>query len=291
MENHTKIIKDIKALYLDDTRVIMVGFSNGKDSTVALAMVLEALMEIDSKHYDKKVYIVHSDTRLEIEPTAVLADKVFDNLYNYIEKYNLPVKILRVEPELKNRYWSLFLGKGYLLPTQQGRWCTSRLKVDVSEKAINKILEDNKEGFIAITGVRRDESNERNRSMIENSIEDSILKKHNKKGCSLYAPIEHFKTADVWRYLYSCKAEWLEVGGLGIQYAQASGYGDECRTLLDLDGEDPQCSKSARFGCWTCTLRKDDKMLNNMSKEYTYLSKMEALRKSSIIQQEQKKIM
>ncbi len=282
LQKHKKQIIEIMFLYLYDKRPISIGYSGGKDSSVALDITLKALLLIKeiygAQRLQKKSFVLFSDTLMELDPVINGIYESLDNVRMFCNKHNLNVQVEQVSPELKNTFWSLVLGKGYILPNQKNRYCSERLKVMPQQKEIERIL-SSYEGFIAITGQRADESQDRKERLELHTIEGSF-KSHDYKGCHSYTPIENFNSNQVWDYIYSDSLDWVDKNYLGKVYAEATGDGDECRSLLmGFEAQAPGCGKSGRFGCWICPLHfNKDKTLNNLGKKYTYLQKMEQFR-------------
>ncbi len=269
------IIEELKKFYLDDKRPFAVGYSGGKDSTVTLDLVFKMLLRVNNP--SKTVFVQFSDTLMEMDPVIAGIDQSFVEMQKFIDKHNLPVVIQRVEPVVKESFFSILIGKGYKLPDTQNRWCTDRLKLRPQNRNI-KFLEGNFDGVISITGVRHAESVDRSTRMKKNTI-DGMLKTHDNPLWNTLTPIEYFSSDDIWSYIYTESLEWVNATTLGRQYAEAAGDGGECRTLLEgLEGEQAGCSKSARYGCWVCPLFKKDKTLNNLTVHYDYMSKMEEFR-------------
>lgn len=270
-------------LYLYDERVFSVAYSGGKDSTVSLDVVLKSLMLIKNmynKELDKKTFVLFSDTLLEMDSVINGIYKSLENIDKFSKKHNLNIEVKRVSPTTKNTYFSLLIGKGYMMPSRNSkRWCTDRMKIQPQKKGILEILNSNKNGFIAITGQRQDESAERAKRMQSQTI-DGSFKTHEFKNCNLYAPIEFWNTASVWEHIYNDKLDWVDSNTLGRVYAEASNDGDECRSLLEgmQTGSKSGCGKSARYGCWCCMIFQKDKTLNSLTKHYPYMKEMEKLR-------------
>ena len=57
--------ESIKKAYKEDDRPWVVGYSGGKDSTVVVQLVFEALSEMPKEELHKKVYVISSDTLVE----------------------------------------------------------------------------------------------------------------------------------------------------------------------------------------------------------------------------------
>ena len=273
-------IDEIKRIYLTNEKPLYVAYSGGKDSTVALDIVAKALKQLSSKQRIKKVFVLFSDTLLEMPPVIEQIKSVISSFKSYCKKENLPIVFKQVEPELHNTFWSKLIGIGYTLPRRDYRWCTDRMKIMPMQKAVKEIV-DRYEGYIAVTGARKDESEDRKKRLEKNAIDGYLhLKEHSEPNCKLLAPIEDFSIKEVWDYIYTKAEKWVKKESLGMIYSSAAGDGDECTTILEGGelGNKPGCSKSARFGCIICPLFEKDKTLNNLSDEHRYLSIVEEFR-------------
>lgn len=279
---YQKQIIEIMFLYLYDNRPLSIAYSGGKDSTVALDITLKSLLLIKEiygvEKLNKKSFVLFSDTLMELEPVIIGILDSLENVKKFCNQHNLNVQVERVSPELKNTFWSLILGKGYVLPNRNNRFCSERLKVMPQQSKIEEIL-TTYDGFIAITGQRADESQDRKQRLEVHTIEGSF-KSHDYKGCHLYAPIEKLNSNQVWDYIYHHSFDWVDKNYLGKVYAEATDDGDECKSLLiGFEASAPGCGKSGRFGCWICPLHfNKDKTLINLGKKHAYLQKMELFR-------------
>lgn len=241
--------KELVYMYLRDERPFSVAYSGGKDSSVTMDMVLKSLLLCkyiynNSEALSKKTYVIFSDTLLEMDPVI----EGILNSINQIEifglKHQLNLDVRRVSPITKHTLFSLLIGKGYMVPRTDNRFCTDRMKIIPQKKAILSILNESKKGFIAITGQRQDESADRKKRMKQLTI-DGSFKQHEFKNCNLYAPIEHLNSNDVWTHIYNHKLEWIDANILGRVYAEAANDGDECRSLFEgfETGSTPGCGK------------------------------------------------
>lgn len=59
------IIQQMMMVYRHDNRPWLVGYSGGKDSTLLVSLIFEAVNRISEKDRTKKVYIITSDTMVE----------------------------------------------------------------------------------------------------------------------------------------------------------------------------------------------------------------------------------
>lgn len=281
---HIKTYKELVYMYIYDDRPLSIGYSGGKDSTVTMDIVLKSLLLCkhiynNNKPLVKKTFVMFSDTLLEMDPVIEGILNSISELKKFSEKYELNLDIKRVSPTTKNTLFSLLIGKGYMVPRTDNRYCTDRMKILPQKKAIISILRESGKGFIAITGQRQDEGVDRKKRMKQLTI-DGSFKQHEYKDCNLYAPLEYWSSNDVWSHIYSHKLDWIDANTLGRVYSEASNDGDECRSLFEGNetGLTPGCGKSARYGCWVCTLFNKDKTLNNLSLHYDYLKYMEEFR-------------
>lgn len=276
--------KELVYMYMYDDRPFSVAYSGGKDSTVTMDIVLKSLLLYkfiynNNKVLTKKTYVMFSDTLLEMDPVIKGILNSIEQIEIFAQKHQLNLDVRRVSPITKNTLFSLIIGKGYMIPRTDNRYCTDRMKILPQKRAIVSILNETKKGFIAITGQRQDESIDRKKRMKQLTI-DGSFKEHEYKDCNLYAPLEHWNSNDVWTHIYNHKLDWIDANTLGRVYAEASNDGDECRSLFEgfETGLTPGCGKSARYGCWVCTLFDKDKTLNNLGEHYDYLKVMEEFR-------------
>jgi DNA sulfur modification protein DndC len=251
---HEKITKDnLQDIYFSDKRPWVVAFSGGKDSTLVFQLVLEFLESLEPEHY-KPVYLLISDTQVEPPVIENYIKETLDLIEKAIQKKKLPIKIVKVKPEVENSFWSKLIGKGYPSPTKWFRWCTSYLKIRPARRAIDKITR--KYGsVILLLGTRKDESQERKKRMEAREYSSKGLNPHyDIPNALVSSPISEWTTEQVWAYLSENPPTWGENHDFMFKlYKQASG--DECHLILDLIA--PSCGGS-RFGCWTCTVVKKD---------------------------------
>ena len=59
------IIQEMIMVYRHDNRPWLIGYSGGKDSTLLVSLVFQAVSRIPQKERTKKVYVITSDTMVE----------------------------------------------------------------------------------------------------------------------------------------------------------------------------------------------------------------------------------
>ena len=118
---------------------VIVNFSGGKDSTVAILKVLEAYPK-------ERVVLCFQDTGAEYLETEPIVEKV-------ARLFELPLVILRND----RNFWDL-VKRWHIFPAPHCRYCTQYLKF----KPLFKWLKENKEmlgqRIILVSGIRGEES-------------------------------------------------------------------------------------------------------------------------------------
>lgn len=257
------IVKQIKSEYLSQSQHYpwIIGFSGGKDSTVVAHAVFEAIQAIPPSQRTRKIHIVSNDTLVESPLVIAHLNDVTARITEAAENLGLPVTVARTHPELEKTFWTLLIGKGYPSPNQSMRWCTDRLKIQPTSNYIKQNVSVHG-AAIVVLGVRRDESQTRQRSIDKfQNIRGSELSPHAElPGAFIYRPIVNLTTDDVWEILGTFSAPW---GGSHSNLFQLyrDAEGGECPVVLSKE-EAPGCgTPNSRFGCWTCTVVEKDKSL------------------------------
>lgn len=252
-------IEEIKFAYQLDNRPWILGYSGGKDSTVTLQLVWQALLDIPDKNRVKPIYVISSDTLVE---TPIIKEYLIENhekINQEAQKQGLPITHDILKPITNETFWVNLIGRGYAAPNQRFRWCTNRLKIKTSTRFIKTKISKNGE-VIIVLGTRKKESNSRAAVMKKLEIKDNIFSRNSQFTAShTYAPIRDWNTWDIWKYLMQSVNPW---GGdnkkLAQMYRDAEG---ECPFVIE--DKSPPCGNS-RFGCWVCTLVEKDKSLESL---------------------------
>jgi DNA sulfur modification protein DndC len=256
-------VEQVRAEYLAQNQSYpwIVGFSGGKDSTLVLHAVFEALLSIPPSQRTRQVHVVSNDTLVESPFVIAHLNLVTKQVERAAKSLGLPVVVARTRPDLDKSFWVLLIGKGYPSPNMTMRWCTDRLKIQPT----SGYIKNNISAFgaaIVVLGVRKDESQTRQRSIEKRrNFRGQNLTPHPELvGAYIYRPIVDLSTEDVWEILGSFDTPWGGSHQTLIQlYRDADG--GECPVVLSK-AEAPGCgTSSSRFGCWTCTVVEKDKSL------------------------------
>ncbi len=262
------IIKEIMVVYQHDSRPWLIGYSGGKDSTLLVSLVYEAVKRLKQAGgvLHKTIYVITSDTMVE-NPIVQRYMHLSSNAIKKASKSDrlcIDAKIIYPAPD--QTFWSRVIGLGYPTPEPPGfRWCTERLKINPMNKFVNDCIEDNGE-IVILLGVRKGESSTRLKTITAREIEGKLLNMHNDiPKAYVYNPITEVPNQLVWEFLLKddCKSPW----GTDMKYLfnlyQGENMGEEQSVLGEVDREKIPVTGNSRFGCWCCTMVKEDKSLQN----------------------------
>ena len=254
------LLHEVKALYHEDSRPWVIGFSGGKDSTAVLQLVYAVLLSLPPEQRNKPVFVVSSDTRVETPVVVELLTQTMDELNEKAESQNIPLTAHVVKPEIDQSFWVNLLGKGYAAPTKAFRWCTERMKINpINAFIIDKVAQFGE--VVVILGARKAESSTRAQVIAKHRIDGSRLGKHTSlPNAYVYTPIDDWTADEVWEYLMSGPRPWGGSNRPLLELYKGSNAG-ECPIVIDTST--PSCGNS-RFGCWTCTVVTEDKAMASL---------------------------
>ncbi|PSK92676.1 DNA phosphorothioation system sulfurtransferase DndC [Taibaiella chishuiensis] len=282
-----KFIKDIideiidQYMFADDSkRPWIIGFSGGKDSTVMLQLVWEALKQVKEFHgfVGRDVYVVSNDTMVENPVITEYVHRVLAKIESAAVEQDIPLQVRKTIPRLEDSFWVNLIGKGYPAPNNAFRWCTERLKIKPTSRFILDQLDEFGEAIILI-GARSSESSSRAKSIKKHSIKGKRLSKHpTEANTFVYAPIRHLVLEEIWYVINTMPSPWgASNEELFKIYSDASADDYECPTVV-TNKEHKSCGQS-RFGCWVCTVVKEDKSMSALIENgLTWLSPLLKLR-------------
>ena len=264
------IIKEIMVVYKHDNRPWLIGYSGGKDSSLLVSLVYEAVKRLKNLGSDlnKKIYVITSDTMVE-NPIVKRYMHSSSNSINIAADKNhddLPIEAHMIYPEIDQTFWCRVIGLGYPTPEPPGfRWCTERLKINPMNKFVNERIDESGE-IIILLGVRKGESATRLKTITAREIEGKLLNLHNDiPNAYVYNPITDIPNNLVWEFLLKgdCRSPW----GTDMKYLfnlyQGESMGEEQSVLGEIDRDKIPVTGNSRFGCWCCTMVKEDKSLQN----------------------------
>ena len=259
-----KIITEMEMVYLHDQRPWIIGFSGGKDSTLLCCLVMEMLKRLNPEKRTKKVYIVSSDTMVENPIVRNYMHKMSELINSVGEEFNIVTDI--IYPKTEDTFWSKVIGLGYPTPEAPGfRWCTERLKIHPMNAYTLEKIKNNGE-VVLLLGVRKAESVYRANNIKSREIEGKILVPHKDiENAYVYNPLTEIPNSEVWNYLL--KGDGKTLWGSDNKYLfslyQGEELGEEQSVVGEIDKDKIPVTGNSRFGCWICTMVKEDKSLKS----------------------------
>lgn len=266
LEEYIAIKKEMELVYLHDQRPWMIGYSGGKDSTLLCQLVFEMLESLSEEKRWKPVYIVTSDTMVENPIIKTYMHKMSKAINKASVAKNLNVQAHIIYPEVRQTFWSLVIGLGYPTPEPPGfRWCTERLKINPSNAfTYNTIKKDGE--IVILLGVRKAESAARSRSISSREIEGKLLTPHPQIAKAyVYSPLSEVRNENIWEYLLrgDGKSAWNTDNQYLYNLYQGENLSEEDSVVGQVNKDNMKVTGNSRFGCWVCTMVKEDKSLKN----------------------------
>ena len=243
----------------------VVAYSGGKDSTLLLQLVWEVIAALPPHERCRQIHVVGNDTLVESPLVVKHLRSTISTIDAAAVTNKLPIATHITTPHVDQTFWGNVIGRGYIPPTRNFRWCTDRMKILPTSQILNDLVRAHKR-TVLLVGTRKAESANRRRNMAKRGISATTMNPHSSiKGCRMFAPLADFDDDDVWLNLMQRPPPW---GGshqdLITLYRNAAG--GECPLVL-ADTDAPSCgSTSPRFGCWTCTVVKKDRSLMGLIK-------------------------
>ena len=244
----------------------IIGYSGGKDSTAVLQLIWMSLEALPQKQRKHQIHVISTDTLVENPVVAFWVTKQLQKMGTAAATRGIPIETHRLTPEPEDSFWVNLIGKGYPAPRPMFRWCTSRLKINPSNKYITEIIKKHGEAILAL-GMRKQESSMRAMSMenIEKRlgrVQEHLTPNSSLPNSYVYTPIENWGNDDVWQFLLQQnETPWgTDNNGL-LEFYKGATKDRECPMAFTTGTA--SCGDS-RFGCWVCTLVSQDRSMQAM---------------------------
>jgi len=265
-ETLRRVITKTQELYLSDNIPWVIGYSGGKDSTATLQLIWNAVRALPEEKRKKPIHVISTDTLVENPIVAKWVEHSLDAMRVAAAAQAVNIEPHRLLPALQDRYWVNLIGRGYPAPRPMFRWCTSRLKINPSNKFISELAEQNGEAILVL-GTRKQESSARKTAIerYEGSTRDLLSRNGNPKldRVWVYTPVDTWSNDDIWEYLVTEQNPWGYNNRDLLAIYRGATADNECPLVVDTST--PSCGDS-RFGCFVCTLVDKDKSMQAMIK-------------------------
>ncbi|MCJ8210815.1 DNA phosphorothioation system sulfurtransferase DndC [Mucilaginibacter sp. RS28] len=237
----------------------IIGFSGGKDSTMLLQVVWNALRKVEPILLTRQIFVVCNDTLVENPRIVRFINETLKKIQEAANDQQIPLIVAQTVPKLEDTFWVKLIGLGYPAPNKVHRWCTDRLKIDPTTRFILEKVDENGEAIILL-GTRSAESTNRAAQIKRNEVKNQRLRKHLLRNAYVFAPIKDVTTKEVWQYLNQVAPPW---GGTHKELVTLYRNANAGDCPLVIDDTTPSCGNS-RFGCWVCTVVNKDKSMEGL---------------------------
>jgi DNA sulfur modification protein DndC len=276
---------------------IALAYSGGKDSSVLMALVLEAARQrAGAKLRVPQILVTHARTGIENPAMETVINSELRQIRKYVAQHNLPVRIDIAEPSL-NDSWAVRIISGRALPTfanSPTRDCSVSWKIKPQERQRKRTLKElGALGQpVTMTGTRFEESASRAARMTDRGELDTDIWQDEKRDASgklirherRMSPIAYWTQEDVWTFLSELAS------GVRVSYTDAKdiwdiyrdGGNSSCVVVSDDAMKASAKACGARFGCSLCTAVGRDKSLEAMLEadiKYRYLLPLNRLQR------------
>lgn len=232
----------------------IVGFSGGKDSTALLKIFASAMRR--TRIRPNLVDIIYCDTGVENPVLDAYVKELLSSLDVEFQNVGAPFRTKILKAPVSERFFVKIVGRGYPPPTNSFRWCTRNLRI----KPVSQFISEAAKGdAIVALGMRRTESQQRERSIEAHGGGQWQTQVEAGKRYRLFLPIVDLPLDDVWDAVFMLPyPKAIDHWSLERLYRGASG---ECPIVKAPQA--PPCA-SGRFGCWTCTVVRRDRSTESL---------------------------
>lgn len=288
-----KSIKEMISIAVESLKVVLsthassVSWSQGKDSSVALGLTLQAAVALKQAGVAvQPIIVTHGDTTVENPEVRAAADSEIHRIKWFALEHGIPLTVAVARPNLSESWQCRVIG-GRALPAFPGvnHDCSSEMKVNPMGRLRKALAGGNAGEVVTIIGTRFEESPQRAERMRERG--ETADKPWTGDDGKLYlSPIAHWSTDDVWEYLGLARAGDPEVATFSdfedVFRIYAAASGSSCAVVGDMAAKGKSKPCGARTGCWCCTPAGRDKSLEGMienDERYAYMRGLNRLQR------------
>ena len=128
----------------------IVAYSGGKDSTLLLQLVWEAVAKLPPEQRRRHIHVIANDTLVESPIIIKHLKNSLEHIQEAATQQGLPLTTHVSEPCADQTFWVNVIGRGYIPPTRNFRWCTDRMNIQPTNRLIEDILHQHKRAVLLV---------------------------------------------------------------------------------------------------------------------------------------------
>lgn len=239
------------------TTPIRVALSGGKDSSVVMALVMNAARQlVRAGAAIAPIHVTSANTNVESPEVMAQIASIHDSIRLAADALGIELHLHVTHPNLLERWWVRILS-GRKLPSYAGAQadCTVDMKVKPQERLAATLRRDllaaGWPAPVTLTGLRFDESGRRQENMVSRGDNATCVVN------GMLAPIAHWTDAQVFDFLGDARERKFvhDWAGLLQFYADAT---TECVLAPDREIAVAAARCGTRSGCHVCQQVADD---------------------------------
>lgn len=119
----------------------VIAYSGGKDSTLLLQTVWQRIASLPSDQRNRGVFVMANDTLVESPMVQGHLRESARKIAEAAKSQNIPIEVKISEPYIDQTFWVNVIGRGYIPPTRNFRWCTDRMRIQPTNILLKSIVE------------------------------------------------------------------------------------------------------------------------------------------------------
>lgn len=261
-------IESIKTA-MRDVSVNTIAASHGKDSSVVLALTLEATRQLKAEGKSPIVRTITSDTGVENPSQSKLNVAMSTRALAWADEHDLDALQIFVKPDpMENYLVTMCGGRGIASVSGSDATCSMSLKVRPIQKSQREFVKAyGAENILTLIGTRFEESATRGTAMRKRN-ESATVPVRSDTGILTLSPIADWLETDVWRFLNGSERRiGFKTYDFSPVLAHYEAMGDSSCGSVDF-AQSIQKAKSpcsgGRGGCFVCQKVSADHSLLNM---------------------------
>ena len=124
-----------------------------------------------------EVHVVGNDTLVESPLVIRHLRNSMERIGRAAQEAGLPIRTRITRPHIDQTFWVNVIGRGYIPPTRNFRWCTDRMKILPTGSLLEGLVKRHGRAVLLV-GTRKSESEQRRRNMAKRRVSGTKMNAH-----------------------------------------------------------------------------------------------------------------